>query len=415
MSVLTLTDDQQAAYNAFMSFITHPEEQVFVLEGFAGTGKSTLVEKLLADLPAIMKTAQLITQKYDDPMDVVLTATTNKACEALAQITGQEVRTIQSVLELRVDRDYRTRESRLVPRNNNFLLENVILGIDEASFIDANLLALIFERTANCKIFFIGDPAQLAPPKQSTTPVFNAGFRTARLTQVVRQAADNQIQDLATAFRETVCGKPWLQFKPNNTEVIRMERQDFEAQLIQEFNRPDWNHSQSKVLAYTNRTVIGYNHGIRDRVQGEPTLQIGDYAICNSYINTKRCTLKTDQLVQITNKRPSIAFGVNGFMVELDNRHEAFLPESLEASKARIKEARDKEHWNTVHEIESSWIDLRAAYACTINKSQGSTYDRVFIDLDDVRTCRQPNNLARLMYVGVSRARHQVFMTGDLV
>ena len=40
---------------------------------------------------------------------------------------------------------------------------------------------------------------------------------------------------------------------------------------------------------------------------------------------------------------------------------------------------------------------------------------RVFIDLDDMKKCYQTNTLARLLYVGVSRARHQVFLTGDLV
>jgi ATP-dependent exoDNAse (exonuclease V) alpha subunit len=58
---------------------------------------------------------------------------------------------------------------------------------------------------------------------------------------------------------------------------------------------------------------------------------------------------------------------------------------------------------------------LRAAYAQTINKSQGSTYDRVFIDLDDLARCSSGDQLARMLYVGFSRARHQVFLTGDLV
>jgi ATP-dependent exoDNAse (exonuclease V) alpha subunit len=62
-----------------------------------------------------------------------------------------------------------------------------------------------------------------------------------------------------------------------------------------------------------------------------------------------------------------------------------------------------------------NWIDLRAAYAQTVNKSQGSTYDRVFIDLDDIRRCNSGDQIARMLYVAVSRAREQVFLTGDLV
>lgn len=61
------------------------------------------------------------------------------------------------------------------------------------------------------------------------------------------------------------------------------------------------------------------------------------------------------------------------------------------------------------------WIDLRAAYACTINKAQGSTYDKVFIDLDDIKKCNSGNQIARMLYVGVSRARLIVYLCGDLI
>jgi ATP-dependent exoDNAse (exonuclease V) alpha subunit len=100
----------------------------------------------------------------------------------------------------------------------------------------------------------------------------------------------------------------------------------------------------------------------------------------------------------------------------MDNhRHKAFLPVSLEAKKQRLREAEAQGDLSTVALINKTWIDLRAAYACTINKSQGSTYDKVFIDLDDLKRCNQPNTLARLLYVAVSRARYQVIFTGDLV
>lgn len=414
MSQLTLTSDQQAAYDSFVAFITSPTEQIFVLQGYAGTGKSTLVQRFLDDLPATLAAVRLITQKYTD-WTILLTATTNKACEALSAVTGQEVKTIQSALELRVQTDYKTRETSLVPRTKNFCLENHVIFIDEASFADKQLLTYIATRTLNCKIIFIGDPAQLAPPKSGHAPVFFQGYKTATLTEVVRQAQGNQIIELATAFRNTVNGQPWSVFIPNVHQVNRLDRADFEKEILAEFARPDWRHAHSKVLAYTNRTVISYNHGIRDHVQGVPELQVGDYAVCNNFIGNKECKVKTDQLVQITHIHPANELGVDGWHVELDHFHHAFLPRSLDDKKARLKKARLEARWAHVETIESAWIDLRAAFACTINKSQGSTYDRVFIDLDDVKSCRNPNNMARLMYVAVSRARHQVLMTGDLV
>jgi hypothetical protein len=132
-------------------------------------------------------------------------------------------------------------------------------------------------------------------------------------------------------------------------------------------------------------------------------------------MTNNKCSIRTDQTVQITAINPATEHGVTGWNVVLDDMHQAFLPASLVDVKAAIKRARNTDNWSLVQHIDTHWIDLRAAYACTINKSQGSTYDRVFIDLDDVRACRNMNTLARLMYVAVSRARLQVIMTGDLV
>jgi hypothetical protein len=417
MSELVLTQDQQAAYQAFVGFIVDPEESVFVLEGYSGTGKTTLVNKLLTDLPSTLKMAQLVGMS-DIEWEVQLTATTNKACEALAAITNAEVRTIQSVLGLRPFTDHKANppKTTLKLHGGAEIVENLILVIDEASFVDDPLLLFIASQTMNCKIMFIGDPAQLTLGG-NRAPVFEKGYMTARLSQVVRQAEGNPIIDLATAFRDTVNGNGWIQFTPDQVNIKHLTRDEFGAAIRDEFTRPNWQHACSKVLAWRNKTVIGYNHEIRNLVQGVPELQAGDYAVCNSYVQTQGGSVKTDQTVQITHITPTTKQGVQGWSVTLDGNYKkvAFLPESLEAKKKTIKQARKEENYTLLDEIENRWIDLRAAYACTVNKSQGSTYDRVYIDLDDISACRSGNNMARMMYVAVSRARHQVILTGDLV
>jgi hypothetical protein len=149
---------------------------------------------------------------------------------------------------------------------------------------------------------------------------------------------------------------------------------------------------------------------------GDPNFQVGDYAICNKFVSVNRKSLKTDQLVCITGIGPDTEqHGVAGNWMTLDYQIELFFPKSLEAKKALIKQARALEWFNVVEEAENRWVDLRAAYACTINKAQGSTYDRVFIDLDDIGRCNSGDQIARMLYVAVSRARDQVFLTGDLV
>lgn len=410
---ITLTEDQQNALESFHNFLMDPIETVFVLRGYSGCGKSTLVRTLIDRLPGFNKTARLINPDHKE-YEVALTATTNKAAENLGNITGQGAVTIHSFLGLRVQTDYRTNTTTLIPRNSD-QKAGYLLFIDEASYVDKQLLSLIFKKTLNCKIVFIGDPAQLTPVKATSTPVFDANFTGAALTTVVRQAEGNPIVDLSTKFRNTVNTGEFFSFTPDGHHVQYLQRDAFNEAIKTEFTRPDWRYQDSKILAWTNKCVIGYNNFVRNHVKGNPEFQVDDYAICNSFVTVGRSSIKTDQLVHINGiEADSERYGVSGNMVCVDGIW-VFHPKNLQEWNAGIKQMRAKDMFGAVSEMESQWIDLRAAYACTINKAQGSTFDRVFVDLDDIRRCNSGDQIARMLYVGVSRARTQVFLTGDLV
>lgn len=412
---LVLSEDQQKALTAFNEFILDPVDTVFVLRGFAGCGKSTLVRVILDQLPRVLKAARLIQLPVAD-YNVELTATTNKAAEALAGITGSTVATVHSKLNIRVSTDYRTGEAELKIARNAGKLMHTILVVDEASFIDRALLQMIFQQVENCKIIFIGDPAQLSPVKSNSTPVFDAPFRGAELREVMRQAAGNPIIDLATKFRQTVETGEFFSFSPDGYHIQHLPRAKFEELVLAEFTRPDWRYHDSKVLAWTNKTVVGYNHAIAARAKGNPELQVGDYAVCNSYVRNQQGSIKTDALVFISQLfKKETRHGVYGRYVELNYGLTFFCPDNFADRAAAHKLAISEERFSNAQEISESWIDLRAAYACTINKSQGSTYDKVFIDLDDIRKCNSGEQIARMLYVAVSRARFHVYFTGDLV
>jgi UvrD-like helicase C-terminal domain len=263
-------------------------------------------------------------------------------------------------------------------------------------------------------VVFIGDPAQLAPVKATSTPVFDAGFTGAALTTVVRQAEGNPIVDLSTKFRNTVNTSQWFPFTPDGHHVQRMDRDAFNAAIEKEFTRLDWRYADSKILAWTNKCVIAFNQYVRNMAKGDPHFQVMDYAVCNSFLQIGKNSIKTDALVQITGIEPDcLHHDVPGNWVMMDYTIRAFQPKSLAEKNARIKQARAANHLSLVAEIETAWVDLRGAYACTINKAQGSTFGSVFIDLDDVGRCNSGDQLARMMYVGVSRARNHVYLTGD--
>lgn len=416
MSELTLTADQDNAFQRVCQLITDPTQRILVIEGHAGTGKTTLVKHIIEHLPKLFKTCKLLDPDYEIP-SVYLTATTNKAAEALQEISGEPVRTIHSFLGLRIHTDYSTMETRLVKSKNMENIDNSIVIIDEASFVDHNLLKHIFQGAAKSKLLFMGDPTQLVNHKSVGTPVFDRDYPKAKLSKVMRQSQDNPVLELATAFRGTVETGEFFSFTPDGHHVQHLPREQFEQAICQEFLRPDWKHNDSKVLAWTNKAVTKYNTVLRELATGTPEFKVGDYAICNSYISgSGKQGIRTDETVHITKIEPYTEYGVEGWTVQLEyRRDEFFLPKHFSDKKRRIKQAQDEGETYLLPLIDQYWIDLRAAYSCTVNKSQGSTYDKVFIDLDDISRCNNGNQIARMLYVAVSRARHQVIFTGDLV
>ena len=413
MTQLVLSEDQAKAKSAFVDFLLDPNERVFVLKGYSGTGKSTLTGHLIETVPNIFKTARLLDPSFKE-YEIDLTATTNKAAENLAFISGMSVSTIHSYLGLMIRKDFKTEETFLSRKKNSPDLYRKLLFIDEASFIDKELLKFIFQIMKDSKIVFMGDPAQLTPVKSGSTPVFDAKWPGAELTQVMRQAEGNPIMDLSTKFRHTVNTGEFFSFSPDGHHIRHMSREEFNNLVAEEFGRPDWKFRDSKLLGWTNKCVINYNHAIREHVGGTPEFQVGDYAICNSFVSTHGKSLKTDQMVCISKiSEPVIECDVLGRYYTLDNAVTFFMPNSLEDRNARIKRAKAEEDVYLLEAIDRSWVDLRAAYACTINKSQGSTFDKVFIDLDDISRCSSGDMIARMLYVGVSRARHHVIFTGD--
>lgn len=411
-----LTKDQQEAFNSIFQFIADPNEHVFVLEGYAGTGKSYLVSKVLENIPKYFATQKLINQEYEE-MCVELTATTNKAAEALQEQVHQPVKTIFNLLGLVVRTDYETNSKSLSVKRGTNKVYNSIIFIDEASYADGQLISYIFSQTEKCKIIFIGDPAQLSM-SYGTAPVFTQGWPTAKLTNVVRQAEKSPIIQLTTSFRNTVNTGVWEAFVPDGTTVIKLDKSQVNWELEKEFTRPDWHFKDSKVLAWTNKKVIAYNHLIREMVKSTPELCVGDYATVNSFINAPNGnSYKTDETVLITDiKERILQNDVSGKYYYLNNSsYGFFMPDNIKDKNKAIAKAKKENNVYTLQHIDQNWIDLRATYASTVNKAQGSTYDKVFVDLDDISKCNSGNTIARMLYVACSRPKSKLYLIGDLV
>lgn len=413
---LTLTTGQQDALDKFLAFLMDPMQVAFVLEGYAGTGKSTLVKELLDRLPGFLQAMRVIWPEAPD-YTVQLTATTNKAADVLSQISGMDVMTIHSFLGLRVHTDYSARPPKTTLRaSTSEKKAYYLLLIDEASFCDLPLVRYVFGLTEHCKIVFMGDRAQLAPVGiTGVPPVFTSGFPGAMLTEPMRQLvngvpAPSPVTDLATAFRDVVNGDAgWPKIKPVPGFIEILEPAEFEAAIQAEFTRPDWRYADSKILGWTNQCVIDYNNSVSDLTNGRPHLEVWDLAVNNKVVMVGSKSIKTDAVVQITHIGPDcIEYLCPGNWVEIDHTMKCFLPKSLQDRKDAYNRAKAADNQRQMRIIDMEWVDLRHAYACTVNKSQGSTFDQVFIDTGNIRKCNSGDQIARMFYVGVSRARTKV-------
>lgn len=412
MSEFNLTPSQERGYDTFVPFYLDPHATIMVLKGYSGTGKTTLVRYLLEKLPELDAMAKLIAPDYV-PKEIMLTATTHQAAAAFACQTGNvmEVTTIHSACQLRLVTDYKTKKSHLMPYGDG--VANKLLFIDEASFIDSELRDHILKQTSGCKIVFIGDPAQLTPVGENEMPAFDFLEHTIELTDLVRFDG-GVMQDLMAKLRAAVVDANWSKFPLTPGVIERLDRSAFNEEAVRLFTEESG--KQIKILAYTNDRVTRFNNFLSKKVLGSVIPQVGQRMLVNTAVRSASCACATNEEVIIESIEPEEQYGVAGYQVMFRGKGAYwFMPARRDDKDKAHSAAVTKDDYKAMKIILDTWVDLRPAFAQTINKSQGSTYDIVMIDLDDVCSmARSLEQLARLLYVGLSRARSRVIMTGDL-
>lgn len=392
--MITLTQEQEQAKQQLLDFLNCNKSGSIILQGMAGTGKTTLI-KSVYEAWQRQQALLLLVDNNHKSLDWVFTATTNKACQVLQAIVNAPCMTIHKLLHLRV-----TTHDLVIASKVVFLKRHVIV-IDECSYIDYELLDFIKESAYQCKVIFMGDSTQLPPVGLNHSPVFTQNYPTIRLTEQLRQLHSPEIASYCRALQDYV--KMPINFPKLtiNDQVIHLSKDEFSKQIL---NLSD----NDKVLSNKNTTVNKYNKLIFKAKHGRDTFHIGDSAVNNTYVSN----IATDEIVTIEDIYPSEYYGIKGHKVTIKNSL-YFLPTKQSAMKSFYKKILQRDG-TTANFIKSKWIDLRPPYACTIHKAQGSTYDNVYIDLNDFKSVRDLSQLAKLLYVAISRARYKIYLTGDI-
>lgn len=193
---ITLTADQEHAKNLITEWYLNTDDQFFVLSGYAGTGKTFLIDYV------VKKALKL---KVGE--EAVFVSPTGKAASILVK-RGTPAGTVHSLIYMRDEDDFEVDENGEIIQTDrlSFIKREKIderiklIVVDEASMVGADVLRDLLSFGVKC--LFSGDGAQL-PPVNGICPLMQLIDYT--MTEIVRQAADNPIIKLATLAHE---GKP---------------------------------------------------------------------------------------------------------------------------------------------------------------------------------------------------------------
>lgn len=422
------TDEQKNVIKTFMQFMGDPKERFMIIQGAAGTGKTTMIKGIVDTMRKQYKLMNtLLCKNSEDEFKIVLSATTNKAAAVLCELAGNmDVKTIHSTLGLSLKRDFQSGNEYLVKNRRWESRDNTILILDEASMLDNDTFKHLNDTLiGKSKAVLIGDVFQLAPikQKQSTMQEMLSKIPTVTMNKVLRHSGP--ILQTATLFREVV---ETLNFQdiPLSDKVIHLDGPAFLKEMEKTFTSPNYSPRSAKVLSWSNERVQLCNNYLRNlRGLGEG-LEVGETVVSNNFVMSNGRVIPVDSEVTITNVEPlTEQEGISGNWITLDGLIRAFMPinyneakglmkKLAKAANAENKPAKKSALWKRFYDIKDTWLDLRSQYASTVHKSQGSTYDEVFLDLWDIGRCNSPTDTARMLYVGISRARNRVILSGEL-
>ena len=458
----TANEGQMQLLDKLSRFITSPApRKAFILRGYAGTGKTSI-------MAALVQSLKQLNQRF------VLLAPTGRAAKVLSRYAGHPAYTIHKFI-------YRQKQlgEEVFTLNDN-LHKHTLFIIDEASMISGvreahgfgsgilldDLIKYVYSGEG-CSLLTLGDDAQLPPVGSIVSPALQTDYMLGyqlditshTLTQVARQALDSGILHNATQLRELALGTtlPTEENEVKQLWKILEEKSDIrtipnqELQELIETAHNEVGEEETILLTRTNKRTNIYNQGIRARILcREDEISSGDRIMIskNNYFWTEKyenlpflANGDMLEIVRLRNMREMYGYRfVDAQLRALDYDWEidAVLwidtlysdsPESTQNMQRDLfsKIAEDypelqrnkKELVKTIYQSPYyNALQMRFAYAITGHKSQGGQWKRVFIDPYIGGSQPQPNgnhnedarSFYRWIYTAITRATEQVYI-----
>jgi hypothetical protein len=295
---LTLSPDQVQAVSGIEDFIKS-DGQVFILKGYAGTGKTTILKGVIDFLRAQKKQLEVM-------------APTGRAAKVLRDKTGFGQTIHKSIYNFK---ELKTTEDEKDDAGSSFHYffpiseiedNDSILIIDEASMVSSkeshhelftfgtgillnDLITYSRIPVSKCKLILVGDPAQLPPVGDNQSLALSEeyfqslGFKTASATlTTVKRQDQNSILENAFRIRSLIGNKqkPSFQFLFDQTNSFEIPTDHVPHQYVFEFPIPEIGNGV--IIAYSNSQCHQYNLAVRNKLfPSQPTVQPGDVLMIN--------------------------------------------------------------------------------------------------------------------------------------
>jgi len=441
--------NQEEAIVRLAGFVFSPDERgVFVLRGYAGTGKTNLVSALTKALPSVRWRS-------------VLLAPTGRAAKVLGAYAQRPAFTIHK----KIFRKQATGEGGVYFTLAENLHRNTLFIVDEASMIGAdqggeslfnNLLENLFEYVYsghNCKLILIGDTAQLPPVGCDQSPAldkdylqraFYLNISAYELSEVARQRLESEILLNATRLRELLAqpeiAVPKLLCRG---DVVYLEGQDLEDTLNSCISR--FGEDNVMIITRSNKRAKLFNQSYRNRIKlFEEDLCTGDrlMVVKNNYFWLQDAEAGQGfvangdlaEIVKIVRRETLYGFNFCDCIVRfvdypglpdqevklitdsLYSDNPAFTADEQRALYERVMEDMANEPIKAVRQAylrKSPYynaLQVKFSYAVTCHKSQGGQWPVVFIDQGYLKDDNVNAEFVRWLYTAITRAREKVYL-----
>lgn len=427
------------------------DERVFVLNGYAGTGKTSLVGAMVKAL-------------VERKVPVMLLAPTGRAAKVFSAGADYPAATIHRKI-YKHDLLGTSSFASPVPRDNT--LQNAVFIVDEASMIGSetetgsNLLTDLIHYVYSgpgCRLILMGDTAQLPPVGQSESPAmqrdslrdYGLKVTSVTLTDVARQAAQSGILANATRLRR-VLALPEEKM-PADLPLVTDGLPDVKAipgddlpEVLEALYRAD-GPEETIVITWSNLSAVQLNTGIRAAVlEREEELAPGDLLIAarNNYHWTRKvkgldfiANGEILRLVSVTGterryglrfadvvlepvSQPGTEFEAKIILNCLGDPAAALGSDAMRRlyqgvyadpdlmpptapNDMRVRLMRQSAYWNA--------LQVKYAYAVTCHKAQGGQWQNVIVDLSYIPPEQQRHDLCRWLYTAITRARTRLWL-----